>query len=256
MKNLSDRSEGTSTVVQSHTADRRPFITGDPWEAFERYTPRAQALPANEVERFRASPSEVNRAVRSQVAAVRPHLATVRAKAPWMDLDALQELPTLSLAVLYAAARVRGRGGKTFVVKSERLAVLRERALLFLDLAAEEGLIPVRVAHAIGTEEGPVAVARDAVAIARVFRDHASALEDRHPFKPSTLRALERDGAWVLSELTAGAEGRPTPAADLLDRMGTLLSRGCEDLAVACVAVWGADAAQARVGELLASLRG
>ncbi len=235
--------------------DVRPFVTGDPREAFEKVKPAAEALDEREVERFRGSAPDVNRAVRAQVSSLRPHLSVVRERAPWMDLVALQELPTLSLAVLYAAARVRGRGGKAFTAKLERLTVLRERTVLFLDLAAEEGVIPVKVARSIGFEDGPVATARDAVAIAKVFRDYSDSLQWRHPFKGSTLRALAKDGAWVLSELTARAEGS-SPEGVILDRMGTLLARGCEDLAVACVAVWGADAAQERMGPTLAALRG
>ncbi|MEZ4405015.1 MAG: hypothetical protein R3A52_00795 [Polyangiales bacterium] len=236
--------------------DDGPYVTSDPREAYERFRPVAEGLSEGEVQRFGAAASEVNRAVRAQVAAVRPHLDVVRAHAPWMDLRALQELPMLSLAVLYAASRVPGRGGGVFAAKCERLVSLRERALVFLDIAAAEGVIPVKVARSIGLEEGPIATARDAVAIAKVFRDYEMELGCCHPFKRSTLRALEDDGAWILSELTAGAEGRRTADGATLDRLGTLLAWGCEDLSVACVAVWGTAAAKERMGATLAALRG
>ena len=239
--------------MKKPSVTRSPFITDDPQAACEHFRLAAEALPDAEVQVFHVSAVETHKAVRAAVQAVIPELGLIAERAPGMDIVALQELPTLSLAVIYAASRVPAPTPSEGLIaaKLDAIAGPRERTLSFLEVCAGEGIVPRERVRGIRAGKGALDKARDAVALAGVFAEFHDALEGRHPFDEATLRAMADDGAWLINAMTESAARGQSPEAKLRDRLGTLLARGCDQLRVAGAVAWGDAGMRRRIKGLL-----
>ncbi|MDI3287098.1 hypothetical protein [Polyangium sp. 15x6] len=232
-----------------------PFETTDAQAAFDHFVPLVASIPAEEVEVCTADPEIVRINARRGVDAIRPHLVRIEKALPLVSIAGLLEIPSLALALAFAADRVIVPASPQEIrARQASLRPARKLTLLQLEILAELGLVPAEQVRKIRSDKGPVDEARDAVAIVALFREHAVALANKHPFDEAYLQKLSDDGNWLLAELLPkGAKPEKSErAADavLRDRLWTELNRRYDELYKAGVEVWG----RRKVDEHLPSL--
>jgi hypothetical protein len=221
-----------------------PFTTLDAAAALRHFQPLAMQIPESDLGVCTVDVEIARHNIDRGVAALRPHLSLVRVRLPLCPVEALLELPALALALIFATDRVISSpsDGET----ADRLAKmrpLREVTLCQLEVLAYFGLVPADRVRAIRAGNGPFDSARDAVAIADLYREFASVLAGKHPFAPAQLAELAEHGNWLLVQLKpAGAYLAPVErsAASLLrDRIWSLIVERHTQLREAGVVVFG-----------------
>lgn len=231
--------------------------------ALHRFTPAAQALHATDVLPMRVDPVLAHGNVQTGVAAALPLQASLAAALPVINWVALADLPALAQAVVVAAARVdRDAAGTGEIARLRAQATpLRDLLLTTAEALAHKGLVPQAEVTDIRRGRGAIDHATDCVRLAGLFRDHADKLAGRHAVEKSEVDEASRVGSRLLEMLRpAGFKPGHAPeteadrAADLRDRLWTLLVRGYGD--VRRVAFWQwLDAADEHVPPLGAHRR-
>lgn len=232
-----------------------PFETTDAAAALEHFAPIVASIPADDVEVCKADPEIVRVNARRAVDVIRPHVAQIQQALPLVSIAGLLEIPSLALALAFAADRVvEPASPQEIRARQASLRPARRLALAQLEILAELGLVPAEQVRKIRSDKGPVDEANDAVAIVALFRENAAALVNKHPFDEAYLQKLADDGNWLIAEiLPKGAKPEKTErAADavLRDRLWTELNRRYDELYKAGVEVWG----RRKVDEHLPSL--
>jgi len=136
------------------------------------------------------------------VAAIRPHVSTLRRRLPECPIADILEVHEVSLAVMFAASKViRTTSAGEIEERLIALRPLREAGLRQLETFALLGLLDKDVPAAIRRGRGSLDTARDAQAIVGVFHDHAAVFEGKHPFTAEQLRKLGEDGDFLVTAL-------------------------------------------------------
>jgi hypothetical protein len=221
-----------------------PFVSEDSEACFHHFSKLVADLSRADLEVWNADPEIVRVNVVRGVDAVRSHVAHIEKALPLVSVANLLELPSLALALGFAADRVFAPASPQEIrARQRQLRPMRGMTLLYLEIAAELGLVPPDRVAAIRADRGAVDEARDAVAIVALFRERADVLKNRHPFTEEQLGQLAADGNWLLGQLVPkGAEpGKTEPREEALtrDRLWTELVRRYDNLYQAGVAVWG-----------------
>jgi hypothetical protein len=222
----------------------QPFTTLDAAAALRHFQPLTQQIPESDLGVCTVDVEIARHNIDRGVAALRPHLALVRARLPLCPVEALLELPALALALIFAADRVitSPSDGET-ADRLARMRPLREATLCQLEVFVFLGLVPAERVRAIRAGNGSFDSARDAVAIADMFRELAPVLAGKHPFTPAHIAELAEHGNWLLVQLKpAGAYLAPVErnAASLLrDRIWSLIVARHTQLREAGVVVFG-----------------
>jgi hypothetical protein len=204
--------------------------TIDAAKAYEKFLPEALAIADAAVIAPRLDPDLALANVQTALAAITAKKAEIPAHLPKVDLPALLALPELAMAVKFAAMRAEQTIPSEKSV-SDKLAEARKirRALLAVARGlAETGVVPQHEVDDIASGRGARDAAEDCVALAELFRKHASAISGKHPVTPAQIDEAAAAGSWLLANMrpmNAPAEkGGPKPAAvDARDRLGTLL---------------------------------
>lgn len=222
----------------------KPFFSEDSEACFKHFSGLVADIPAGELEVWNADPEIIRVNVGRGVDAIRPHEGHVKEALPLVSMNGILELPSLALALGFAAERVFTPASPQEIrARQQRLRPVRSRTLRYLEIVAEMGLVPQDRVAAIRANTGPIDEARDAVAIVAVFNERTDALKNKHPFSEESLQQLAADGNWLLQQLLpkgASAEkAERSPEALLRDRLWTELMRRYDDLYQAGVAVWG-----------------
>jgi hypothetical protein len=222
----------------------QPFESTDPAAAFDHFAPLVANIPDAELEHWNADADIVRVNARRAVDAISPHWARVAQALPLVSVPQLKEIPSLALAVSFAAERVfKPASPHEIRAHQASLRPARRLALGQLDIFAELGLLDPDKVRAIRADRGPVDEANDAVAIVALFRDNAAAWTNKHPFSDAFLQRLSDDGQWLLGQLVpkGATPEKPGPSADTIvrNRLWTELNRRYDDLYKAGVEVWG-----------------
>ena len=240
MKNTALKKIAGNTVPK----ERVPFSCTSAKECFEHFEPLARKVPEDGLEPCRLDIEIVRANASRGVDAIRPQLATVRARLPECSIPDILEVHELSLALLFASSKViRTTSAGEIDERLGAMRPMRKAALKQLDVFALLGLIPRDVPAAIRRGIGSLDAARDAQAIVGVFHDHKAVLEGKHPFSPEQLRKLGEDGDWLVAALKPkNAKDAPVdrdPAAVLRDQFFAVLGQRHEALRHAGVVVFG-----------------
>ena len=220
------------------------FVSEDSEACFKHFSSLLASTPEGALERYAADPEIARVNLVRGLDAVRPHFAHLAKALPLLPLTELEELPSLALALGFAADRVfKPASPKEIRARQESLRPVRSQTLRYLEIVAERGLAPADRVKKIRADRGPVDEARDAVAIVALFNEFASQLANKHPFPPEVLTKLAEDGNWLLKQLlpTGATPEKGAPSEDTLtrDRLWTEVVRRYDLLYQAAVTVWG-----------------
>jgi hypothetical protein len=235
------------------------FTTDSPAAAFEHFRAAAERVPAAGLPPFTGQPLVMLHNVRRALAAVEPHLAVAVERMPGAPLQTIFELPAMTLALDYAAARVPVQKLST----GEIDAMLaegrpwRELYLSYLEVVSHPliGLVPRERVAAVRKGSGKLDAARDFVALPGLFEEFAAALEGKHPFAPDTVARLGELGNALVRQISPGSvvvtAAPRAPEAILRNQLAKLVEDGYDALAVVATVALGKRAAD----ELLPALR-
>ncbi len=231
------------------------FVSEDSEACFKHFSPLVATTPESAFERYTADPEIVRVNLVRGVDAVRPHLDHVAKALPLVPTAELLELPSLALALGFAANRVFTPASRFEIrARQDSLRPMRSMTLLYLEVAADLGLVPKDRIKNIRADRGPVDEARDGVAIVACFHDHAKELLNKHPFTVEALATLAEDGNWLLKQLLpsgATAEKGATSVDTLArDRLWTEVVRRYDLLYQAGVVIWGRRGVDAHIPAL------
>ena len=227
-----------------------PEVAGSP-EALERYRGEALGLPAGDVVAYR---TDATRAYHNAVAASEVVLAERAAvdatgvRVKWSDVESLGDV---GVALIQAAALVEGDGRTRGVLKAllTEATPLRRSILLSARALAAQSLLPESAVKAVHKGRGPQDTGRDLVVLASLFTEHAEKIRGKHPISTKAIRRVAELGAEIATHVRSAATpkdrkrvGEAKTAAELRDRVYTLLLRRFDTLGRAAGALWGLDA--------------
>ena len=164
-------------------------------------------------------------------------IADVQDQLPRLDAKKATKLPDLARALMLAAQQV-GPPVSTKEIEEKLAAVskLRDPILTSAELLAQTGCLPLDKVAKIRSGSGKYDIASDGVALADLFATHVAKVKGKHPFSDENFATMREASEWLLDRLTpAGAKKAPKGkdgAADLRDRLWTLLVKGHADLRV------------------------
>lgn len=249
-KSRSRASADDSVVVLPDPAATE--VTGSP-EALERYRGEALGLPPELVAAYRTDATRAYHnavAARDVVLAERDAIDATGIRVKWSDVESLDDV---ALALIQAAALVEGDGRTRGVLKAllAEAAPLRRSMLLSARALAAQSLLPAGTVRAVHKGRGPQDTGRDLVVLAALFAEHAEKIRGKHPISAKELRRAAELGAEVVTHARSAATpkdrkrvGEAKAAADLRDRVYTLLLRRFDTLGRAAGARWGLDAVE------------
>jgi len=244
------RLDGAAIVA---TARAEAFQTLDQAAAFAYFRPLVAQIesPPPTAARYHLVRTNVFNAV----AQVEPHLELAASRLVGAPIREVLELPSLALALTYAASRVSAPQMSAGEI-AEALAALRplrEVTLAYLEVVSHPlvKLVPAERVRVIRAGTGPADQAQDGVSICGVFDEYAGVLEGKHPFTPAQLASLNDLGGSLVMQLRAkGALPTPPPtatpadeAALLRDRLEALLTERYEQLRLLATVALGPKAA-------------
>ncbi|UQA60209.1 hypothetical protein [Polyangium aurulentum] len=234
-----------------------PFETDDAESAFKHFSPLVDTIPEADLDAYNADADIVRVNARRGTDAIRPHLGQIEKALPLVPLHELLEIPSLALALGFAAARVfTPASPQQIKARQASLRPARELTLRQLEILAELSLVPAdRVRH-IRANRGSIDEADDAVAIVAFYGEHKQALAGKHPFDDAYLQKLADDGNWLVAQLTPvnakPAKSGKSPDALVRDRLWTELNRRYDELYKAGVVIWGRRKVDEHVPSLFA----
>lgn len=232
------------------------FETTDPAAAFDHFAPLVANLAESQLDVWNADADIVRVNARRAVDALAPHWAQIQQALPLVSVSQLKEIPSLALALAFAADRVfKPASPQDIRAHQSSLRPARRLALKQLEIFVELGLVSDARVQPIKADRGPVDEANDAVAIVALFQEHAAAWQNKHPFTPAFLQKLSADGQWLLGQLVpkGATPEKGSLSADVLarNRLWTELNRRYDDLYKAGVEVWGRRHVDAHLPTLL-----
>ncbi len=247
-KRKSEEKQGTAAVVLPDPV--APEVTGSP-EALERFRGEALGLPADLVVPYRTDATRAYHnavAAREVVLAARAAVDATGVQVKWSDVESLGDV---GVALIQAAALVDGDGCTRGVLKAllTEAAPLRRSLLLSARALASQSLLPSDTVRAVHKGRGPQDAGRDLVVLAALFTEHAEKIRGKHPISAKELRRAAELGAEIATHARSAATpkdrkrvGEAKAAAELRDRVYTLLLRRFDTLGRAAGALWGLDA--------------
>jgi hypothetical protein len=220
------------------------FVSEDSEACFKHFSDLVASTPADALERYTADPEIARVNLVRGLDAVRPHFDQLVKALPLLPLTELQELPSLALALGFAADRVfKPASPQEIRAHQDSLRPARSQTLRYLEVVSERGLVPLDRVKKIRADHGPIDQARDAVAIVALFNEFAPQLANKHPFPPEVFTKLAEDGNWLLKQLlpTGATPEKGVTSADTLvrDRLWTEVVRRYDLVYQAAVAIWG-----------------
>jgi len=168
---------------------------------------------------------------KERIAAVQEQLPKLNAK------KTAKKLPELARALMLAAQQVAPPVSTGEI--NEKLVIVgkhREPILTTAEVLAAKGLLPRDEVAKIRAGSGKYDIASDGVALSDLFAAHAAEVKGKHAFTDEDFTEMRDAAEWLLDRLTpTGAKKAPSgksDAADLRDRLWTLLVTGHSDLRV------------------------
>lgn len=254
-KKTSAKKSAKKTSTPAQSAAPTPFVTDSSQAAYEHFLPLVKAIPTDGLDVCRADLAIARVNIDAGIAAITPHLATVKTKLPHCPVNDVLELPALILATSFSTTKIVAPASNREI--EQRLAAMRpmrEAALKQLEVFAILGTIPTGVPAAIRKGSGSLDAAQDAIAIPGVFHDYRDRIDGKHPFTSEMLKKLGEDGDWLAKHLKPwGAKDAPAerdPASIVRDQLWAIINERHEHLRQAGAVVFGIKDLDARVPPL------
>lgn len=202
-----------------------PEVVGSQ-KAYEQFLPEAEALAEDDVRPFRADGSLALQNVQMGLDSISPHIDRIKTELPKVDIAALQSVPDLALAVIYAAAQVdRSSDGSTGAL-IDKARTLRTLLLSSAEALAIAGILPTHEVDRIRAGTGPIDLAQDNVDLAALYTKHALVITGKTAVTPEQVTEAAHVGTELLKRLKPKGTRSKDPAIDavaLRDRFWTLL---------------------------------
>ncbi len=220
---------------------------------FEAVRKDAEAIPAGEVRGLPGDPflAAFNaEAVSAVLVAERDALQATGFRVQW---SAIEGLPRLGAALLYAQSRVEADPRVGGVVRAQLAEARPLRRLLLADARAQalRGALPAKEVGRIESGIGPTDAAQDLVDLAALYKPRLAALRGKTTVTAAELRRAAELGAELQKTLrpkgsapAARSTAEQKQWRDLRDRVWTLLLRAHAHADRAGGALWGRDVAE------------
>ncbi|MEZ4410024.1 MAG: hypothetical protein R3A52_26650 [Polyangiales bacterium] len=258
-----NRSSSSSACAQTAVdpiteARAKAFTTDDAAAAFEHFRPQAEKVSTEDLAVFNGQPRVMLTNVNAAIALVEPHFGLVAEQLRSPRFVDVIELPSLVLALGFAARHVPGRAlstGEIDAMFAEALP-LREATLNFLEVAAHPvvNAVPAERVRAIREGKGMLDMASDCVDIPAVFARYESALSGRHPFTEAQLARLSVLGNALYQQLQPTNAIAPaptrTPESILRDQLAAMVRDRYEHLLLMASVSLGRTQAEALLPSL------
>lgn len=251
-----------TTKKTASTAPKKPPTPIAPvsgsQDAYDTFLPAAQGLDARDVLVCRADPSLAFHNVDVGVASLLAEKARIAKELPTVDAAQLAALPSLALAVAFAAGQVdRSRQANESLANELAEAHPLRRKLLTAAIAlGEAGIVPAAEVAKIQKGVGHIDAASDLVALASLFARNAKAVAGKSPIAAADVKRADALGSGLLATLkpSTAKKGNVRPgaeAADVRDRLWTLLVQRHDVARRAGAWLFGLSVAEASVPPLL-----
>ena len=236
-----------------------PVATGSQAE-YGLFAPEAEAIAQAEVLPMRADLHLALLNVQTGVPAVLAEQARL-SKLPETDVEAIAALPSLVLATIYADTQIdRSAPPSELQDLMARGRVLRKLLLTTAEGLAEAGVLSKSVVAGIRAGKGKLDSARDCIALSAVFTKDAATIRGKHPISAKQVQEAGEVGAKLVALLkTKRARTAPAaklPAAEMRDRLWTLVVQRYDALWRAGAYLFGRDGVEAKVPLLQANRGG
>lgn len=238
-----------------------PFTTDNAALAFNHFSPIVAVIPADELPTWPGSADIIRINVDRVVERIGPQLADiVKTRLPAVSEAEIREMPSLALALTYAADRVIPPASPEVRKRQQAIRPLRRFTLMQLQIFAFQGLVPEARTQAIMANQGPIDEANDCIAIPEVFREYEAQIAGKHPFTAAQLDELSNTGNWLKAHLnipgaTPGDEAPVDPDALIRDQLYADLRRRYDDAYKVGVEIWGRTKVDENLPALLARVR-
>lgn len=200
---------------------------------YKSHLPTAQALATASILTTRVDPDLAIVNVETAMHVVVEHANDIAVHFPKVNLAALEALPEIAFALKYAALRAEQEvpAESQMAAKLSEAREVRARLLSAAKALAENGLVPAAEVAAIAAGKGVRDRAEDCVALAALFRNHATAIAGKHPITTELIDQAAAVGSWLVANLRpANAPNPPAAgpraAVEIRNRFATLLVHG------------------------------
>lgn len=258
-KSASSRQPAADRAAKLIAAARKAAFTDEnPKAAFDHFRPLAERVPTDNLPIFTGQPLVMRANAVAAIKVIEPHLPKAVELLPRASLKELFELPSLVMALDFAANRVpvaKLSSGEIQAMLDEG-APWREVMLRYLEVVSHPvlGLLPENRVRAIRQGTGKLDKARDFVAIAGMFAEYEAALAGKHPFDKAQLDRLATLGGALVQQLVPGTAPAPvakrTAEAILRDQFAALVEDRYDHLQVLATVALGKRRADALVPAL------
>jgi hypothetical protein len=241
-------------------AARAAALTNEaPGPAFAHFRPLAARMATAELQVFTGQALLMRANINAALKAIDPHLPEAVRKLREPKLKEVFELPSLVMALDFAAGRVplaKLSAGEIEKMLTEG-GPWRELMLTFLEVASHPllALLPRERVAAVRAGKGNLDKAKDFVAIAGLFAEFGGALDGKHPFPADKIDLLSTLGGVLVRQMRPGnaiAEvPKRTEEAILRDQFAALVADRYDDLQVLATVALG----KRKADQLLPALR-
>ncbi len=240
-------------------ARKTAFTDQNPKKAFDHFHDAAKQVPTKDLPIFNGQPLVMRANVVQALDAIEPYLPKAIELLPTARLRDVFELPSLVMALDFAAQRVPTAKLSTGEIETlvREGTPWREVTLGYLEVVSHPlvNLVPQDRVRAIRAGTGKIDKARDFVSIAGVFAEFESALAGKHPFDAAQLDRLATLGGALVQQLVPGNAPSPiakrTPESIVRDQLAALVEDRYDHLQVIATVALGKRGADA----LLPALR-
>lgn len=251
------RSADPAALIAAARAEA--FTDEAPARAFKHFRPLAEQVPTADLPVFTGQPLLMRANVKAALDAVTPHLPAAVSALREPRLKEVFELPSLVMALDFAAARVpvaKLSAGEIDRMLAEG-APWRDLMLSFLEVASHPllGLLPRERVAAVRAGSGKLDKARDFVALPGLFAEFSEALAGKHPFPADKLDLLATLGGALVQQVRPGnapvTVAKRTAESILRDQLASLVADRYDHLQVLAAVALG----KRKADELLPALR-
>ncbi|WP_437944037.1 hypothetical protein WMF27_07500 [Sorangium sp. So ce281] len=253
------KSSGADPAALIAAARADAFADEAPARAFAHFRALAEQVPAADLPIFTGQPLLMRANVKAALDAVEPHLPAAVSALREPRLKEVFELPSLVMALDFAAARVpvaKLSAGDIEKMLAEG-APWRELMLTFLEVASHPllGFLPRERVAAVRAGSGKLDKARDFVALPGLFAEFSEALAGKHPFPADKLDLLATLGGALVQQVRPGnaaaTVAKRTSESILRDQLASLVADRYDRLQVLAAVALG----KRKADELLPALR-
>jgi hypothetical protein len=197
--------------------------------AYAQYLPIAQETPASEIPTFRLDPALANQNVTTAMAALAPYTSTLAALPSPFSLTAMQAVPSIALATIYAAAQVDLASPGTTAALVKAASTLRGVMLSSAVTLMKAGVLPAPEVQRIMKGTGVADTAQDCVDLAQLFTTNAAAVAGKTPVTQAQIQQATQVGDALLKVLKpARTPSQPrhttNPSVAARNALGALLT--------------------------------